>query len=66
LQAGQELLSATLFPVGQQDFDHVLFKKLKNGNPLCLHARPNRLTLLSNFLTDYRFCRNDPSPGDRG
>jgi hypothetical protein len=33
LQAGQELLSATLFPVGQQNSDHVLFEKLKNGNP---------------------------------
>jgi hypothetical protein len=43
------------FPVGQQNSDHVLFEKLKNGNPLCLYACPDPLTLLSNFLTDYRF-----------
>jgi hypothetical protein len=33
LQAGQEPLSATLFPVGQQNSDHVLLEKSKNGNP---------------------------------
>ena len=43
LQAGQELLSGTLFPVGQQTPDHVLFEKLKNGNPLCLYTWPRRL-----------------------
>jgi hypothetical protein len=55
LQAGQEPLSATLLPVGQQNSDHVLFEKLKNGNPPCLYAWPNPITLLGNFLTDYRF-----------
>jgi hypothetical protein len=54
LQAGQELLNATLFPVGQQNSDHVLFEKLKNGNPLCLYAWPNPLTLLSKNLAGYR------------
>jgi hypothetical protein len=33
LQARQEPRSATLFPVGQQNSDHALFEKLKNGNP---------------------------------
>jgi hypothetical protein len=42
LQAGQELLSATLFPVDQQNSDQVLFEELKNGNPLCLCAWPER------------------------
>jgi|SRR6516165_84998 hypothetical protein len=41
--------------VGQQNSHHVLFEKLKNGNPPCLYAWPDPLTLLSNFLTDYRF-----------
>ena len=33
--SGQELLSATLFPVGQQNSDHVLLEKSKKGNPPC-------------------------------
>src|SRR5262249_9633265 len=43
LQAGQELLSATLFPVGQQNSDHVLLKKMKNGNPLAVVPGPGGL-----------------------
>ena len=39
----------TLFPVGHQNADDVLFEKFENGNPLCLYAWPNPLTLLSNF-----------------
>jgi hypothetical protein len=55
LQAGQELLSATLFPVGQQHADHVPFEKLKNGTPPAYMPGLDPLTLLGNFLTDYRF-----------
>jgi hypothetical protein len=39
----------------QQNWDHVPFEKLKNGNPPPPSLALDALTLLSNFLTDYRF-----------